>query len=176
MNFVLRDSIVKHILSNFAILPSSFVKLEGTKSLKDKGFLLEETLPFTNEDGTISKNKVWGCQIAAEAQELKILLGDCSQEGGDPEYSLLVSGKDLPSYGVYFVDGKQGHESLIACTLDGKDWMECQTYLQATFLAGMEQIRDIGSNWSKCINCKDQHIALMNFIKFHNMVYEAKYI
>jgi len=176
MNFSLRDAIVKHVLCNFAILPSSFVKLGGTKSLMNKDFLLEEKIPFTNEDGSVSKNKIWGCQIAAESQELKILLGDCSQEDGVSEYGLLVSGKGIPSYGIYFVDHNQNNESLIACTLDGKDWLECQTYLQATFLAAMEQIKDVGSNWSKCTSYKDQHTALLNFIKFHNMVYEAKYV
>jgi hypothetical protein len=177
MNTALRESIVRHILSNFAIIPSSFVHLDKTKSLMDKDFLLDEKISFVAEDGSMIKNKIWGCQISAESQEVKILLGDCSQDKYIPEYCLLVSLKDLPSYGVYLISAPSlDGEALIACTLDGKEWLECQTYLQATFLAGMEQIREIGSNWTRCANYKEQYQALLSFVKFRHRVYEAKYV
>jgi hypothetical protein len=66
-------------------------------------------------------------------------------------------------------------EALIACSLDGKAWMECQTYLQATFLAGMEQVRDVGMNWSKCLDYKVHYESLLTFIKFHHTLYEGQY-
>jgi hypothetical protein len=42
MNQYLTIEIVKHILSNFGILPASHVDLSKSKSLKDKEFLLAE--------------------------------------------------------------------------------------------------------------------------------------
>jgi hypothetical protein len=176
MNKILREEIVKHVFSNFAILPSRFVNLDKSKSLASKEFLLHDKIPFTEEDGTITKNRVWGCQISAELQEIKILLGECTQDKDYPEYALLLSMKNSPSYGVYIVTGNEiDSEALIAVSMNGKDWLECRTYLQATFLAGMEQIRDVGLSWDKCSNYKDQLETLLSFIKFHTTVYEDKY-
>ena len=174
MNRKLMEDIVRHIFANLAVIPSTFVNIDKTKSLMSKDFVLNEMLSFENEDGIIN-NKIWGCQISVEQQELKILLGDCSQEKNTPEYCLVVQLKDAPAYGVYLVCEPENSEALIACTLNGKEWMECQTYLQATFLAGMEQIRDIGAAWNKCINYKNQYDLMISFIDFHSLVYEAKY-
>jgi hypothetical protein len=174
MNKVLMENIVRHVFANLAVIPSAFVNVDKTKSLMSKDFLLNDSLSFENESGII-RNKIWGCQISTEQQELKILLGDCSPEKQTPEYCLVVQLKDAPAYGIYLVCNSEDSEPLIACTLNGKDWMECQTYLQATFLAGMEQIRDVGLSWNKCSDYKNQYDLMVSFIDFHNAVYEAKY-
>jgi hypothetical protein len=174
MNKFLRETIVKHIFANFAIIPSSFVNLNNSKSLMDKDFILQDKIPFIDINNNLSKNKVWGCQISSEQQEVKILLGDCSQDN-IKEYALIIQLKNAPIYGVYLICDDVDSEALIACSLNGKEWLECQTYLQATFLAGMEQIKDVGLAWTKCSNYKDQFEMLLSFIKFHDSVYEEKY-
>lgn len=173
------ENIVRHIFSNLAVISSSFVDTEKTKSLMSKDYLLPEKISFESGEDII-KNKVWGCQISVEQQELKFLLGDCSQEKNIPEYCLLVQLKGAPAYGIYLVyndlvKSQVDSEPLIACTMNGKEWMECQTYLQATFLAGMEQVRDVGLSWNKCTDYKDNFELLLSFIQFHNTIYEAKY-
>lgn len=176
MNRKLMEAITKHIFSNLAVIPSTFVNFDVTKPLISKEFLLNEKIPFTFEDDRVSNNKVWGCQVLVSQQEIKLLLADCSQEESTPEYALLVSLKDAPLYGIYLVNNPEfNSEALIACSLDGKAWMECQTYLQATFLAGMEQIRDVGTSWNKVLNYKEQFESLLSFIKFHHMLYEGQY-
>lgn len=174
MNYQLMEDIIRHIFANLAIIPSTFVKIDSTKSLMSKEFILNDVLSFENESGII-KNKIWGCQISTEQKELKILLGDCSQDKEIKEYCLIVQLKDAPAYGIYLVCTKENSEPLIAFSLNNKEWMECQTYLQATFLAGMEQIRDVGLSWNKCTNYKEQYKLMMSFIDFHNSIYEEKY-
>jgi len=182
MNKVLLENIIKHILANLAIIPEPYVNYAKTKSLVSKEFLLPETLSFETESGEIFKNQIWGCQISADQQELKILLGDCSQIKEIPEYCLIVQLKNAPAYGMYLVypdhtyaaEGMNS-EALLACTMDGTDWMICQTYLQATFLAGMEQIKDMGMAWNKCSDYQDQYRLMTSFIKYHHNIYEAKY-
>lgn len=178
MNYILMEQIVKHILANLAIIPSNIVNLDRTKSLISKDFLLKEKLNFENEEGSPLKNNVWGCQISAEQQEIKILVGDCTQEDNVPEFCLLVQLKDAPAYGLYLLyapDSNISAEPMIAVSVNNKDWMECSTYLQATFLAGMEQIRDLGLSWSKCSNYIENYQLMIEFIKFHNNFYEAFY-
>lgn len=179
MNLNLRAEIVKHIFANFGVIPSNHVS-EKTQSLISKDYLLSEKLSFEDDDNIISENKIWGCQLSADIQEIKILLADCTQEENAPEYCLLVQLKNAPAYGIYLTFnesfGPQTDSAcMIAYSLDLKLWMECSTFLQATFLSGMEQIRETGFAWSKVINYQPQYQALISFIKYHSSIYEAEH-
>lgn len=180
MNLELLQHIVKHVFASFAIIPSDFINLDRTKSLMNPEYLLPEKLHFEAEEGPIS-NKVWGCQLTFMKQDVKILLGDCTipqpedhqfRLGPNRSFAMLVSIKDMPIYGLFY-DGDE-QEPMIACTVDKKVWMECTTFLQATFLAGMEQLREVGMSWAKCSNYQDQFQHLSAFIKYHSATYEAR--
>lgn len=175
MNLELREAIVKHIFSNFLLIPSNFIDFNKSKSLQNKEFLLPDIIPFDNEQ---NNNKIWACQTFIDHKEIKLILGDCSLNKDIPEYALIVQVKDSPIYGVYIVNNFYNKQilsdPLIAVTLNGKDWLECQTYLQATFLAGMEQFKDLGFSWEKCIDYKKELNILFSFIKFHNSIYESE--
>lgn len=171
MNKQLREQIVEHVFANLGMIVADYVKPDS-KSLASEEFLLKHVLVFEDESGHDIRNKVWGCQLSAESQEIKILLGDCSQYSNVPEYALIVQLKNAPAYGVYLICSPNvDSEALIGCSINSKDWMECNTYLQATFLAGMEQIRDIGLAWSKCADSESQFKLLQDFIKFHSKVW-----
>jgi hypothetical protein len=178
MNPNLRSEIVKHIFANFGVIPADYVS-EKTRSLIGKDYLLPEKLSFENEDSTI-ENKIWGCQLSSDIQEIKILLADCTQEENSPEYCLLVQLKNAPAYGVYLVFnesfGSQINSAcMIAYSVDFTSWMECSTFLQATFLGGMEQVRETGFTWNKVTNYQPQYKSLVSFIKYHSSIYEAEH-
>lgn len=179
MNKKLTEQIVYHIFSNLGILPSTFINLDGTKSLIDKQFLLPEKLKFEIENEEIIQKNIYGCQISiTDSKEFKMLLADCTQEKNLPEYALLVQLKDSPTFALYLVfnqlvDDPPETEAMIAVSPDFKHWMPCSPYLQATFLAGMEQLRDLGFGWNKCLDYQDQYQQLLSFIKFHSKFYEA---
>lgn len=174
------EQIVRHVMSNLAIVPASFVDLDRSKSLRSKEFLLNEKLSFQKENGQVFTKNVWGCQIVIDHKEMKILLGDCSQEKDLLEFCVVVQLQDAPAYGLYLAFNDLSDpetyeaEPLIAVTLNNTDWMECSTYLQGTFLAGMEQIRDLGLPWTKCTNYSEQYNLMLSFIKFHDSFYEVK--
>lgn len=172
MNLQLREEIVKHVMANLGILESEFVS-SSSKSLRSKIFLLHETLPFEDEAGETINNHIWGCQFSASDQEIKIILGDCSQYENVPEFALVVQLKNAPAYGLYLICSNEVEsETLIACSLDKtKDWMECGTYLQAMFLAGMEQIKNIGLTPSKCTDYQIHLDLLKSFVQFHSNIW-----
>ncbi len=175
MNTRLLEQIVRNILENFKVIPSEFVSDEKTKSLMTNEFLLKDTLSF-EVDGVNRTNKIWGCQIFYSESEFKILLGDCSQEDDIPEFCLIFQLKGTPAYGVYLVyndlvDKEVPSDPLIACSLNETDWLECNTYLQATFLAGMENLKELGLAWKKCTNYRTQFEMMKSFIKFHESHY-----
>jgi hypothetical protein len=179
MDNILLEHIVKHVFSNLVVIPSNFVNTKTSESLTNKKYLLNEKLSFETEDGRFIENKIWGCQFMADQQELNILLGDCSQDPNIPEFALVVQLKNAPIYGLYLVynnliDDKIDSEALIAYSLNEKDWLICSTYLQATFLSGMEQIRELGLPWQKITNYKTQYDMLLSFINYHNSYFEEQ--
>lgn len=176
MNHKLTEQIAYHILANLGVLPSVFVNREVTKSIIDKPYLLSEKISLENDRGEVIHKNIYGCQARiADSKEFKMLLADCTETEGWPEYCLLVQLKDAPAFGVYLIyvgsDDDIDPEALIAVSSDKENWMPCSTYLQATFLAGMEQVRDTGFAWSKCTNYQEQYKQLLSFIKFHHGFY-----
>lgn len=170
MNLFLRECIVKHILANFAIIPSDFVFLDKSKSLQSKEFLLPKTISFTDSNGSSLENRLWGCQASIDKQEVKILLADCSMDKEISEIAILVHLKGQPMYGLYYVNDEEA-EALIAGSINGKEWLECNTYLQATFLAGMEKLKEFGLPWQKLTDYNDLVSHISFFIDFHSKLF-----
>jgi hypothetical protein len=174
MNQKLTEEIAYHVLSNLGVLPSDFVNFDKTKSVMDKQFLLPEKITFQTAEGNIIHNNVYGCQITiTPAKDFKLLLADLTQEKNVPEYCLFIQLKDSPAFAVYLifnrlVEDPPDSEALIGVSADKKFWMPCTVYLQATFLAGIEQLRDLGYGWSKCDSYKIQYEQMLSFIKFHD--------
>ncbi len=179
MNRYLAEQIAYHILANLGVLPADFVNHEVTKPIIDKQFVLPEKISLETQDGSVLRRNVYGCQVTiADTKEFKMLLADCTENKEFPEYCLLVQLKDAPAFGVYLMytglsEEPMDSEVLIAVSNDKKHWIPCSTYLQATFLAGMEQIRDLGFGWMKCSNYQEQYQQLLSFIKFHHGFYGA---
>lgn len=157
MNKELIKQIVLHIFYGFSILPSKFINNENSVSLRDSKFRFNEKLIFYSEEDEI-KNNIYGCQLYIEGQTMNILLGDCSVS--EKEYCLLVSLKDSPYYGLYLSNNPS-----ICFSMDGEVWSNCSTYLQATFLAGMEQLRESRAKWNKCDN-EDLVKTMKKFIEY----------
>jgi len=176
MNSKLTEQIACHILASLGVLPSDFINPESIKKITDKAFVLPEKISLETDDKVL-RNNIYGCQVSiADSKELRLLLADCTQEKNLPEFALLVQLKDSPAFGVYTIFTKMAEEQidpevLIAVSTDKENWMPCSTYLQATFLAGMEQTKDVGFGWIKATNYAEQHKQLISFIKFHHNYY-----
>lgn len=173
MNRQLLRSIIEHIFASFGVIPSDFVNHDKSQSLKDKRWRLSSNIDFESTP-ELSKpsGQVWGCQISTEGQEIKILLANLTQEEEFPEYALLVHLKDAPCYGLYLIDASEvDPELMLACSVNGKEWIECNTHLQASFLTGMEQIKESGLSWKKCSSYDSEYEKLLSFIEYHHLVY-----
>lgn len=181
MNQTLTEEIAYHILANLGVFPSNFVDMGNTQVLLDKQFILPEKLSFELEDGSVLKKNLYGAQVAVtDKKNLKILVADCTQEKDLPEFCIVTKLDDAPAFGVYLVYNKgmdpplPDAEAMIAVNSDGKHWMPCTMYLQATFLAGMEQLRDIALGWKKCSNYKELHSQLLLLINFHDNYFKEE--
>jgi hypothetical protein len=176
INQALTEQIARHILANLGVIPAPFINSNHIRSLASKEFVLTPRLIFKGGDDSFVKNYVYGCQVSIDQKEFKIMLGDCSQDKQIPEYCLVIQLTGQPAYGLYLIcDPEVDNEALITVSVNDKDWMPCTTFLQATFLAAMEQLKDIGLGWSKCTNYQKHYEMLLSMIKFHNSFYEAEH-
>jgi hypothetical protein len=172
MNYALLKEIVSHVMAHFGVIPSDFVDHKKTDSLMSPGYLLPEKIHFESE-GEKYQGKVWGCQVSIAQVELKVLLGECTLNKEFPEFAMVIQSKDAPTYGLYLCynemsSAPQDSQPDLAVTLNGKDWMDCSTYLQGCFLAATEQVRDLMLPWNKCGEYKDLHKSLLSFMNFHH--------
>jgi hypothetical protein len=175
MNKKLTEQIINQVFSNLLIINSNEFNQKKYRSIVSDEFLLDMKISFQDESGIEIKNNIWGVQLVIEEQPLKMLLANCSIEPNILEYSLIVSLKDTPAYGLYSAysvnnDSTEQH-ALIALSADRQNWIKCNTYLQATFLAGMENLKDIPFSMSKVTNYSEEHNLLLSFINYHNFIF-----
>lgn len=171
MNLKLTQNIIEHIYSSLLITHSTFIENVGVMSILSKDFILDKTLNL-NDSEKVFNNEIWGCQSNISGKQISLLVGNCSLEEDVNEYCLIVNLEDAPSYGCYLVlNENYNSDALIACSLDGKTWMECNTYLQATFLAGMEQFKELNNKWVKIYNYDKEFEMLKSFLLLHNSIY-----
>jgi hypothetical protein len=178
MNKQLTSQIINHIFSNLLIINASDFNINKFKSIKSTEHLLPETISFAGDSADEETiNKIWGIQLSIDGQKLKMLLANCSVDPNILEYALLIKMQDTPAYGVYGSYNKDYNnfvieDPLIAVCMDNQNWMQCNTYLQATFLAAMENIKDLPYTLEKCQDYKAEYNSLLSFIKYYDFLYE----
>jgi|SRR5579859_491874 len=172
MNLSLLKEIILHIYSNFKIFPSDYIS-DSTKSLVDDLFLLSEKINIEYDHVSYS-GKIYGCQISIMQNMVKILLGECTIDKKYPEFAMIIKPKEDLFYALYIrANEKDPHDSqpMLATSLDGKTWMKCSTYLQGTFLAAMEQLKDTHFSYNKCSEYQDLYKSLLVFLQFYDQCY-----
>jgi hypothetical protein len=179
MNKLLLETICRHVYEGFLLITSNYVDPNYSKALLSKEFLLNKSLKFDYNDGVLQQSEfknVWGCQMRAHNNTIKVLCGDCSVDS-NKEYALIIHHEGSPIYGVYSAFNKDlliDQEASIAVSTDGEGWLECNTFLQATFLAGVEQIKELGLGWGKCEDYIKDFNALKSFIYYHDGLLEKQ--
>ena len=167
------EQIVQHIFANLGILPVSFVDQERSRSLLDKEFLLSRHILFKDNNSQVIKNNVYGCQFSFGQKDFRILLGDCSQNKEIPEFAVVIQLTDNPAYGLYLACDPEEMEALITVSINQTDWMPCDTFLQATLLAAMEQLKSLNLVWGKCTDFQKHYEMLVSLVSFHHSYYEV---
>ena len=157
-NQKLLDQILNQIYGNLGLTKKITVPITTDT------FCLKENLLFSDEDGD-HKSLLWLAQTDIGAI-MKILCADFSLD--NLEYALIVELEKCPAYGCYLCFDKSNGEvfdGLLAFFSNGK-WLTANTYLQATFLAGMESVKNFNAPW---IPGKDSNLIekMKSFISFY---------
>lgn len=169
MNVDLTEQIIRHILSSLKVISTDFINVKS-QTLISKNFLLEEKLQLEIEEDDLIQNSVWGCKFYIEGKTLKIIVGDASIDNSITEFCAIIHLDESPTYGMYIAMNEDSR-ALIACSINGKDWMKCSIYLEATFLAGMEQMKNHLLLPQKCENYKSEFESMVSLMNFHSTVF-----
>lgn len=168
MNYDLTEQIIRHIFKNIGIQNSA--NENQINSLIREEFLTHKSLEL-EEDGNVNKYPIYGCEITIPngSEKISIVLSDISNE--IPEYLLLVRLNNAPPYAVHLayadkLGQREISNPLIAYYFVSSKWAECNTYLQATFLAGMEQLKDIHIPWMPIKSIDESYFILLEFLEF----------
>jgi hypothetical protein len=153
MSKELAKEIIKHIYKGFGISSK-------TKSIISKEYLLDKKITFV-EDELSEAGTLYGCQLSAGDQEVKVIVADASYEQYG-EFYMIVHLKGAPYYGLSF----SFNHYVLGYSIDGKGWDNCSVYLQGTFLAAMEQLKESHLNWNKCYDYQDENDSLPHFVEF----------
>lgn len=174
MDLVLMEHIVRHIYEGLGLLPAVYLDPFRTQSLATKDFKLHDKKLVFQDGDRVLHRPIYACQISLGGKDFKIMAGDCSQ-GDVPEFCVVIQLTDMPAYGMYLIcDPTLDREALIAVSLDNQHWMPCSTFLQATLLAAMEQLKDVAIGWIKCTKYQNQYEQLLSMINFHISYYEVE--
>ncbi len=142
----LTNEILGHIFTNLGLMAPR------KTSLKNDYFLLSETIDLEEND----KDKclpIWGAQVPVAEGKFNLLLTEMKDHPGEQEYFLVSKMEDCPIYGCYIllestvVDKNVPKHGEILFSLKDNAWLPTDTFLQATFLAGMEQLKELITPW-----------------------------
>ena len=155
----LTHEIIAHILYDFGIFSDSL-------SIKKEDF--KKSSKFNFEDsGALTERFIYSIKSSIENRQLKVYFLDASSKISE-EYSLLIEIDNLPIYGLYFYEDQEGERSIISSSLDKKSWFNCSIFLQATFLAGMEQLKELKFPWEKNELSEQDQDMVFSFMEHFN--------
>lgn len=156
----LTNSILLHIFDNLGITSTNRV------SLLSKSFQLSDTIRLENEDGNFEDIYLYGAQISIDKSKFKILCGNFSNQA--KELVLICKLDNCPTYACYLSIEHEPYEGMIAFALKEKAWLVSNTYIQATFLAGMENLKEVGAVWNQIEKYYDLVDEIKSFIEYYD--------
>lgn len=176
MQSEITNAIVKHIFKNLGI----FTEYPVAVSICHDSFLLDKKITFQVDNCELFA-PVWACQTSVENKTLNIICTslaiDHEEHVNNTETFILVKLEGQPSYGCYLSSAGLGitvWDGFIAVELKTKSWIPTTTFLQATFLAGMEQLKDLSSKYDKSINIEELFTLLKSFIAYRESLISAE--
>jgi hypothetical protein len=162
------NAIVKHIFKGLGLYGNVPV------SILHPTFKTDKLIDYTDEEYREKQAEVFACQTSIENDQLNIICVSFPDSYDyDTENFVIVKLGNSPAYGCYLgsikADGEmKASDGSIATEIRPGAWIPTTTFLQATFLAGMEQVKELTSKYEKAKNIEDLFKLLKEFITYQN--------
>ena len=156
----IEQTIVKYLLQKLGITQKNNV------SLLSNMFLLKNNIS-TIEDYNCM---LYGVSTIVSNTKANIFCFKPESNNDVDWYLTLIKFEDLPTYALYSDNDIESYNIYVKTNTSG--WMKTTTFLQATFLAGMEQINDANTYYNTA-NINDCDLSeLTDLLKFIDVVEE----
>jgi len=149
----LSNEIIRYVFDNFGIYNSK------VHSIQSDVFLTNERLSFKDDNDKLVECPIWACEAPIYNSKFQII--SCRFDS-DKEAALLVRLEGCPIYGCYLAE-----QGFIACQAKDK-WLPANMFITASFLAGVEQLREIGAPFEKIEDVNELVKLLKGFISFYD--------
>ena len=161
MNQNLKLEIVNHIFIRFGI------NFSANDYLK-QGFIFDNMLCDLKvkvaESDVIVEKSLWTAQLQVADSLMRCMICDLSDDKLN-EYALVFRLDNLPLYGIRLSDDIEDFGTFKYQVSPSK-WIPASTFLQATVLAGIEQLADLPTNWTSCTDhVGTLHESIIDFLK-----------
>lgn len=161
MNKELTLAIVKHIFANLGLFG------ETTSSLFQKDFVINKSIEYYTEDfegNQIEKqSEIFSCKSQVGLNKINMIATSM-----EDEHFVIVKLEKSPTYGVFF--SSEEETGMIAFQTKEGNFSEASIFLQSSFLAGMEQLKDISTKYERENNNDELIASLKSFIAFEAML------
>lgn len=148
--------IVKHIFARLGI-DNNLNKYYA--SITDSEFLIDKKLVLVDGDTDISNN-IWSAKAEIGDISIKLMIASCSLDNSQ-EHAMVIHMDNSPIYGCYFGSGT--NEANIFVNIS--EWVDTTIFMQASLLAGMEQIKELNIAWSRNDDYDELYSKLVSFIE-----------
>lgn len=168
MNKKLLSEIIYHIFYNLGINNQS-----SRVSIKDNHFQLSNSLETIEENNKACKFNLFSSETKLSDSLFKILYCDFSSQNLQ-EHCVMIKMQDCPTYACFLTIDGSGYQGEMFTLLESNQWMPASTFLQAAFLAGMEQLKEVLAPWQKCHNFAELLAEMKLFIDYRNSLLEME--
>lgn len=156
----LTDHIVEHIFTNLGMIN---VK---QNSIFLPELIIEPKITF-EENGKEQHHDVFVCEGAINQAKMIIAAAKIENEDHTQELLAVISLENSPTYGCRLsLNEKSINDGVIVFQIKDKTWLEANIFIQASFLAGMEQLRDLSATFTICSQTESIYQHLLTLIKY----------
>jgi hypothetical protein len=157
---ILTDVIVEYIFTNLGMMD------QRKNSLISSKLLIDQKITFEDEQ----QYDIYACEtIISQAKIMMVGTFITNEEDNTKDMVAIIKIENCPTYGCYAtLDKTIVNNGLIAFTLKENTWVKANVFMQATFLAGMEQLRDVANPFDVCQITKDIYQDLVSFLTYQD--------
>ena len=163
---MITDAIVKHIFHNLGLFGKVPV------SIAQEAFLTDKQISYSDDEEE-KQAEVFSCSTNVEGKKLSMIstsLIALSEDKLDEitDSFVVIKLEGQPAYGCYLMM-TSSQDGFIAAEIKPKVWIPTTVFLQATFLAGMEQLKNLISRYEKPSDHDVENLftLLKEFIGYH---------
>ena len=163
MNMKLTNCIVEHIFTNLGMI------MPKQNSIFSSQLLIDQKLKF-DENNQENQYPVYACEAEINQSKITIIASKLDNEDQSQDLFAIIELKNTPAYGCHLsLDGQEKYnevsDGIINFQIKENMWLDTNVFIQASFLAGMEQLRDLTSSFTICAQPQDNFKKLSSFIK-----------